>query len=459
DRALPSDWISLVQDQVNITPSGTGDVSFLLKPPVTAEPASYPFTVSVGPFGQPLTPYGLTLAVQAAPAVKLKAKSPKVVVGPIARVADFGLTVESAGNADTAYRVGVKDTQVDKDEHGRPRGPDDVYDTPTWRYLFDRELDTLQAPQAGRLPVPQEHTLKICRKGVWWLGWKESHTVHVKAIPVTDMLNGGKSENTAVVTAVRWRIFPLPWFLMVPLAVVALVLLGSGASNFRVPNAYQTATSNFIIGDEVVDPGTAVNMPVQLDWDAPLYALLSVRKNENGEPGAPDEPRADSVSVNGYGNSKNVAYSVGPRFFGTRSEVRVNFVPWRTQGMFQVASGADESVLEGVLIEQEFGGGRKLKGREITLQVPADGSPVGLIFRNLTTRRSGLTIVAWEARKPAGFSISGFIGEEGFREIGPQEERYPKIRYTGQGGAEQIWELLTTDAQTPLLRIKLKVSE
>ena len=118
DRSLPDDWITLVQDQVNLTRNGQGDVSLRLSPPLNAEPGDYPFAVTLGPQGGILTPRSLTLTVQATPAVKLTTKEKSVKIGPIGSFADFHLTAESAGNADTAFRVAVQPPPSDSDGSG-----------------------------------------------------------------------------------------------------------------------------------------------------------------------------------------------------------------------------------------------------------------------------------------------------------------------------------------------------
>ncbi|HTQ09478.1 MAG TPA: hypothetical protein VMI31_05345, partial [Fimbriimonadaceae bacterium] len=281
DRALATDWIALVQDQVNITPGGSGDVSVMLTPPTNAQPATYPFTVSYGILGQPLTPTYLQLVVQAAPAVKLKAKatSGRVWV-PFARAVDFDLTVESQGNADTAYRVSVKDPLADRDDKGRPKGPDDLYETPTWRYLFDRELDTLSSPSANRAPTPEQHRLKLSRKGIWWFGWVEKHKMTVMARPVTDAANGGKGENVLELTGKRWRLFPAPAFIVIPLLLLLFIMIGSGANDLRVTNgAVDDQGVYYVVGES---PDQA-SLTADLAWEAPIYAVLKGKKVENDQ--------------------------------------------------------------------------------------------------------------------------------------------------------------------------------
>ncbi|MBC8064147.1 MAG: hypothetical protein H7Y17_04910, partial [Chlorobia bacterium] len=181
DRSLDSDWIALVRDQVNITPGGTGDVAFLLKPPIHAEPASYPFAVSFGILGKPLSNCYLTLTVQAAPAVTVEAKKSAVSVGPFSKRVPFELQVASAGNSDTAYRLSVIDDSPAPD--GKPQEPVPIYETPTWQYLFDKEIDTIASPSAGRTPPPMPHRLTLQRKGIWWFGWREKHAVKLATLP------------------------------------------------------------------------------------------------------------------------------------------------------------------------------------------------------------------------------------------------------------------------------------
>jgi hypothetical protein len=105
DRSLDVEWLTMVQDEVNISRDQSDELSMRLHPPPAARPGDYPFSVRLGPEGGTLLGRELTLRILAAPAVALKCAAPRLVVGPFKRRIDFALSVETAGNADTAFRL------------------------------------------------------------------------------------------------------------------------------------------------------------------------------------------------------------------------------------------------------------------------------------------------------------------------------------------------------------------
>lgn len=458
DRSLPSNWIGLVRDQVNITPNGTGDVAFALKPPPSAEPASYPFTVSTGILGRALVPCNLVLTVQSTPAVALAAKKTAVGVGPFSRHVPFELSVSSAGNADTAYRISVVDDSPTPDGVERPRT--DVYETPTWQYLFDKECENLESPTAGRTPPPVPHRLRLGRKGTWWLGWRESHKVKVIAVPVTDMANGGKVGNLVELTASRWRLLPMPAFVMIPLAGLLMVMLGSGGDNLRVVNGFQGDDGTYyVVGTEPNQP----NLGVRLAWSAPFYAQLKLEKIDRGQAKAVDKSgvqATDAAEVVEYGQAQRVTYELGSKFFGRPKKAEVRLVPNRTKDMLQLSLGG--TPVRATKGETTIGEERvPVTTREVTVLVPATGS-ASLNFRNLTGkgRVNGQTIVLWTVRNPSGYRISDFLTRQGDNQvINPGAAPSAKISLDTANPPteeESVWEMLTTDGSYQLLRIKLK---
>ncbi len=458
DRALPSDWIRLVQDQVNVTPNGTGELRVLLTPPKSAEPANYPFTLSSGPYGMALTPCGLILNVQAVPSVSLRSKESASTTGPFGRNCDFELTVENSGNADSAYRVSVKDPQVDRDEYGVPTAPDDLHEVPHWRYLFDRELDSLVTPSSAKTRQPNVHRLRLHRRGVWWLGWKESHRVRVAAFPVTDPANGKKTGNAIDVTAKRWRIFPLPWFLMAPLTIAALVLLGSGSGPIIVTNAFDgEGDQKYILGSD--KPEATGEMAVLAEWDAPIYAWLSVTKTEDGRSSSIDEASkttiADKVAVTDYGDKKVVEYSVRPVLLPSGQRATVRFVPQKSDDILRLFAGGVQ--IQGTPIEQPYAGdSQKVRGLEYLVAVPAGG--VTLTFQNITRRTGNAqSVVLWSVRSPLGHRVSDFATAENFTLLRADSAIDPKITPDGSQ-AEAEWWILTTDRVHRFIKIKLRPS-
>jgi len=473
DRALAADWISIVQDQVNVTPNGTGELRVLLKPPVGADPANYPFVISTGPYGQPLKPCNLTLNVQAVPSVALKCKEPVSKTGPVGRVVQFQFSVENAGNADTAYRVAVRDPEIDKDPAGRPTAPDELYEVANWRYLFDKELDSLITPSSARTMQPNLHKVQAVRKGIWWLGWKEKHSVSVSGVPVTDVLNGGKPGNSVQLTAVRWRIFPLPWFLMAPIFLLLLMMFGSGSGPVNIDNAFVSVVGGqpqyFVLGTELVT-GTdkPVNMTVNASWSAPFYAWLTVNKDVQG---AKDRSRTisragrtsleDVVAVEKYGTTQSARYSVRPVLWRNAQEATVRFIPLRTEDIVRLAlgSGIASPLLSSVPTSEDFGTGQAVEGQEYTISVPPGGTQ-RLSFRNVSPTSAGQSIAVWLVREPDGFRISDLFGGDNFGLINAAGSVNPRIDHDASSGQTRgEFLILTTDKRHQLIRIVVEVAE
>jgi len=459
DRSLDSEWIQLVRDQVNITPGGSGDLAFMLRLPIHAEPASYPFAVSFGVLGKPLSNCYLILTVQAAPAVTLEAKKSAVSVGPMSRAVPFEIQVESAGNADTAYRLAVIDDSPGPD--GKPQDPIPVYETTSWQYLFDKEIDTLQSPSAGRTPPPMPHRLRLQRKGTWWFGWREKHKIKVATVPVTDQKNNLKAGNILELTGSRWRIFPLPMFLMIPLAAIALILLGSGGSNLRITNGVQGDDGAFYVLGTEANQG---QLPIKLKWEAPIYAMLRLNRQDQGKQSTVETARLsaeDRTAVQGYGQAQKIGYNLASKFFGSGITADVRLVPQKTDGMLQIL---DNNVPISALAGKEAIGEDKVQitSQEISLVIPQDGSKT-IRFVNLTGTGGvgGQTIVAWTIRPPQGFRIENFLIKDG-APINPGARLAATIKVDSDNPpteGEGVWELVTTDSKYQLIRIKLKVAE
>jgi len=465
DRALPSDWIALVQDQVNITPGGSGDVSVMLTPPLNAQPATYPFTVAYGILGQPLAPTYLQLVVQAAPSIKLKAKATTTRVWvPFARALDFNFTIESQGNADTAYRISVKDPLADRDDQGRPKGPDDLYETPTWRYIFDRELDTLSSPSANRAPTPEQHRMKLIRKGIWWFGWIEKHKMTVMARPVTDPANGGKGENVVELLGKRWRLFPAPAFIVIPLLLLLFIMVGSGATNLRVTNADTDDQGiYYVVGTKPDDSSLTVDMA----WDSPFYAVLKGKKVENDQAvplsNMSHTAAIDTEKIDGYGQAQKVSYEIGSKFSWVGRRVDVRFVPLKTVGRMELKDDGGHVISSTPIASDAIGESKvPVHGQETTIIVPKGGS-YHLNFTNTTGQNgiNGQRIVLWTIRKPEGFEISDFLTDapNNNDSINPGSTLTAKITVSSSGSIPAegaTWDLLTTEQNFQHLVIHLK---
>lgn len=286
NETLASDWRDLVVDKVNLTASGTGELLMRLKPPLNARPGEYPFDVTVGPFGEITEPRMLTLNVLPTPAVKLTAKQNKTTAsgGPFSRFLDFSLLVEAAGNSDTAFRLAVKPPEEKEPTTSVGTGPPRYYDTPEWRFLFDRELGDLRAVGSQQAP-PVEIRLRVQRKGNWWWSWglTEQLPLKVEAVPVTDITNGGKAGNVVDLTAKRTKI-PVPVPLLALFLCMFFFLLSGSPSDLSVTNAIFNIPGKpeyYVVNPPLKAGSTAAeksSVPIALSWDASFYATLKVLK-------------------------------------------------------------------------------------------------------------------------------------------------------------------------------------
>ena len=441
DQSLPGDWLTLVQDQVNLMRNGRGDVSLRLSPPLNAEPGDYPFSVTLGPQGGMLTPRTLTLTVQATPAVKLTSKEKAVRIGPMASSADFHLTVESAGNADTAFRVAVMPSQAAVGGEARDAKP--VYDTPQWQYLFDKELETLRAPASRQPPRPVPIRLRLQRKGPWWFGFRETHQVRVAAVPVTDGANGGKPVNTVEVTATRLRFWPMPYLTLVPLLLMLLLLGSSGAGDLTVPDGkyqYHDGETNVYW---VATPGPKKD--VSLEWDAPRTALLRLGGSLGTNPvfsrttlGGGEY--AGQITMNSSDPSLDYNYQISRLVGGGDRSVAVRFV--------------QTSLVTPLGVKDTTGTPRALPGTEVTLLVPV-GKIAKLTLKNEARASNALN---WWLVKPLGPSASFKVLYS--KNAGSLQQHqaidYPIVGAGAVGDTDQL-VFVTTDAAKPVLTVKLKL--
>lgn len=438
DRSLDPAWINIIQDQIHLDPNAPDELTARLTPPPSAEPGNYPFLIRIGPMGSVLTPCNLTLNVAATPAVRLKADAERVSAGPFARAVDFQLSVERAGNADTAFRIAVKAPRAkaeDAPEGGDTQEPGEVevYETPAWRYLFDREMASLESPTYGRAPKPEPIRLRIQRKGTWWLGFRESHPVRVAAVPVTDPGNGGKTGNTAELTAVRWRLLPFPFFLAAPLALLALTLLGGAASDLRViqPTYEAPDSVNYVVA---VPEKNAVR--TRLTWKAPWYALL--RLSGGGERTGFVRPPHEVQAVFSETGARSVQreYRV-TSLLGSSQSARVRFVRARSDTPLEV-SGAQRT---------EDGGYLLAVRRGVTTT---------LTLRNRATQFNRINY--WVAKRPgAAFRVIDLLNEGSLDPIAHGGAPFViKVRPgEGEGGGIDELVFVTTDSTRPVVTIKL----
>lgn len=456
DGSLTPGWLTLVKDQVNLTRNGRGEVSLRLTPPPDARPGDYPFAVTVGPQGDILTSRLLTLAVAATPAVKITAAQTRIRIGPLGTYADFPLAVESVGNADTAFRIAVKAPPVKRGEEAKNvRGSETIYETPQWRYLFDREAETLRSAGGGHTPRPINLRFRLQRRGAWWLGFQESHQVTVTAVPVTDPGNGGKTENVLELTAVRRRPLPFPGVFALLLLIPLLLLLVVKASYLGVSNAYVSDSVYYVLGT----PGGGQAMTARLRWEAPFFAFVNVSATQNGETDVRwfrhgrDE---DKVTDTAYGLEKT--YEV------TRRKITVRFVPIKTDHKLQITQGNLEYThrRDVPLVPTKQGtepvgeDSVPVGGSTYLLPVPRDRN-VPLNLLNTTPRSSSANIQYWIVHRPdpSFFTITDSKDND---QIGPTTAAAP-IKLRAAGGAtsgDQELTLVTTDGGNQLVHIKLK---
>ncbi len=459
DWTHPERWINLEQQIVSIDPDANGYVSCLLEPPHNARAGSYRFQVRYGVLGEPPTQVSLTLSVGAVPSVGIAVKQAKVSVGPFGRNVDFDVKVQNPSNADTAYRLAIKDPEAQYDRDGEPVGNDNLYETPKWRFLVDRELDTVESPRPDRPSQPVDHRVRAYRRGVWWFGWVESIKATLAAVPVTDAKNASVPGNASEIVAKRWRLFPLPWFLMVPLAIVLFILVGSAPSKLRVTNAL-VGDDNvaYILGDAHSDVAFDVPMKVQIEYDAPGYAMVGASKVQRdvtspvGGTGHNTVTDNAVVPKNSYGSEQTTTYFVRSKFFGGGESVTVRFVPLRTENILAVADSTGRPLP--FTTEDYAFGGRTVKSRVYNVVVPAGGLKA-LQLRNTTPTTNTSSLEVYSVLMPSGFEVGNIRSREFALNNGGTE--YPKIKVSGDA-TEGTWVLATTDASCPVVQIKLRNS-
>lgn len=231
--------IELIRPELNLIHGAEGELYARVSVPKGADPATVSIGFLVGPDGY-LKPVGLRVRIEPIPAVTLSAAKAEVKTSPFPKFyVDFELTVGQLGNSDTAFRITVVNPEVRiKTPTGYPTGDNAaVYESGVWRYSLDRELDNLKSAGFGNKPAPVPVRLRVERRGAWWWGRKESQTVTVRAVPVTDTLNGGQAGNEVTLTAVRARPTPFPPILLLVLLLLLWPIFGGRPTDLSVANA------------------------------------------------------------------------------------------------------------------------------------------------------------------------------------------------------------------------------
>lgn len=453
DRALDDGWLTLVQDQVNLTRNGTGELSLRITPPADAEPGDYPFTVTLGPQGGTLTSRALTVSVLATPAVELKTKETTVKVGPFANAIEFPLSVESAGNADTAFRISVKSPQSETPAEGAPVGSDTIYEVPQWRYLFDKEMESLRTTGSGREPRPVPITLRVRPKGAWWFGFKQTHRLRVVAVPVTEADNCGKPGNSLELTAVRSRFLPFPALLLIPIVLLIMLFFSGSANDLSVTNAQYTQVN--VEGESngnaywIVAPKNSNTKQATLAWEARPLAILRL----TGSP--EDKPNDLEINRSVFGSGQATDQRTIP------SGVRLLTYHYRIS---RFAGGGDRdavvhyvfsspntpTLLTNAVNHQPLG------GKEVRLSVPASG----YARLDMTNMARDFYRLDWWLAKPLNeTSPFKFKFIKGQGSIEPKATEHFLIQRNPKGdetATDDTFVLVTTDASQPVITVHLK---
>jgi hypothetical protein len=451
DRALEDGWLTLVQDQVNLTRNGQGELSVRLMPPINADPGDYPFTITTGPQGGQLLPRVLTLSVLATPAVQLTAKAKTIKIGPFPLGTDvvFPISVESAGNADTAFRISVKTPQNEATD-GVSLGPGDIYESGPWRYLFDKEMETLRSPMAGQPPRPIPITLRVRRRGPWWFGAKEQHQFRVAAVPVTEPDNGGKTGNSLELTAVRSRPWLFPWPFWAALALMFALFQSGGPADFSVTDAaYSNGSACWI-----VSPKDSDNKQINMSWTSKSLALLRFTGSPQGQEDKPTISTSKMFSGSYTGtvpvstDHRDVIYHyrLSRWFGGADQDITAHFIYTRTSTPLQVTNGTTHGPLPG-------------GSDNVTLTVPASGY-ARLDIKNMATQENRLDWWLVKGLDDNSANKFAYIKSNGSLEPGATEHfLIQRNSSSSSAGSDEQIVLITTDANHPVLTVTLKAAQ
>jgi hypothetical protein len=248
---------------------------------------------------------------------------------------------------------------------------------------------------------------------------------------VTDRANGGKPGNTADLTAVRWRLLPLPGFVLAPLALCALILLGGTANDLRVANPTYEAPDG--IHYVVAVPQNNV-VKARLTWTAPWYALL--RLTGGGESGglarSPEEIRA--VFTEASQRSVQREYRVTSPLGSSRS-AKVRFVRARQDTPLKID------------------GAQRTEDGSYIMAVPADGV-ARLTLSNGAAQDNRIN--CWVAKRPGrGYQVLDLLDEFSLDPAARSgQPRVIKVRASEPSGPDEL-VFVTTDAAHSVITVKM----
>lgn len=447
---LVEDWIELSPDQINLPRNGKGELGFRITPPLSARPGEYSFAVSFGRVGAPQTTRGLVLSVLPTPAVKLTTAAPLVKVGPFPRPVDFDLRVTGDGNADTAFRIAVKEPPVASGAAAKT-GPDVLYETPQWRYLFNKEVDNVGVEERSSNPRQAAIQLRLLRKGIWWFGFKESHKVRVAAVPVTEPTNCGKTANVVELTALRWRLLPFSSVVLLPLLFLFYLLLSGGANDLRVTNPqYQDRNNVYWI----VTRGP--EKKVAMEWEASPWNILRLHGGITGAKSSLSSVQlgsgafTDTVQMKDK-NFEEHQYAINRLWGGGGHSVTVMLV--RAFDERKLRLTAQVGGAPPILLQPDETGA-------VELRVPSRGA-VNLRLENVS-QPAELDVQYRLVKDLSGSASFRFrFALEGVGSVNPHAvkpialEMNPNATASAGGASDNEFILVTTSAELPVLRVRL----
>lgn len=480
NRALKEDWIDIVVPTLNVKPNGTGELAVMLRPPLDAEPANYPFSVEVGVQGQVFVPTQYVLTVQPVPVVQVEAEKREVKIGPFGRDVPFKLRVASAGNSETAYRLAVKDPKAaDRDDLLQH---EDLYEQGHWQYNFDRELADLVSQSSDGKPTPQSHHLTARRRGIWWFGFVEKHPMRVAAVPVTDPNNSNNPSNTVELVARRWRLIPMAAFLFWPLVLLFWMFFTGGSTTVEVMNAYPADDRRVIVmASSMVPKEREANIPLQLriDRSSFLKPKLFLTQGKNTRELPLREGQSITLNANDYVSN---AQLVLKDFMGrTIQTTDITALGHRTDGLLMFA-GIDPATQQmrpltaappwmsiGEPTNSEKAGNSVVATYKIRL--PASGGR-RIYLLNSSSLDKRLSVLLTITKRPNSqyFSVADFGQEESKVET-LQSQAFAGPLFLYKGGPDSIaavnalpeeqrtWELVSTSGPERVMRFVLSVGD
>jgi hypothetical protein len=273
---------------------------------------------------------------------------------------------------------------------------------------------------------------------------REKHTVRVGGVPVTDADNGGKANNTVELTALRWRFLPFPAWLLIPLFLIFSMFLSAGAGKLDVTNAKLYESGVYWVA------GTAGTGPIDLRWDSSPLALLKLREATSNTTLKSLTMGSGHFSASGTASvvePKNTYhFTVGPLLGGNDQTATVNYLFTRKETPLEVIGGAGAATTE--------------NGFEFTLEVPENGS-AGFRLRNAAQQDLRLNYYTVKPLDPSSAFLPNIPLTDGVLQHGEMSRAedfvFKRNGDRGHVGDEDTLVLATTDANRPIVTVKLRM--